>query len=90
MIIIFLLFIIFFIIVMSIRTLFVPLAIQEKFLSWESFIYLIFIYTTIFLGFGFIYFLLIQNGIAVLKEDGEFVETDVFSRHYKLVFILVV
>lgn len=76
MIVVILLFIILFIIVMSLRTLFIPMAIQEKFLSWESFVYLIFVYTTIFLGFGLAYFLLIQNGIPILKEDGTFVGED--------------
>lgn len=79
MIVLLLLLIIFFIIGMSLKTLFMPTAIQEKFLSWESFIYLLFIYTTIFLGFGLIYFLLIQNGIPILKEDGTYIEDSFFS-----------
>ncbi|MCU9595450.1 ion channel [Caldibacillus thermolactis] len=78
MVIILLLFIIFFIIVMSLKTLFIPMAIQEKFLSWQSFIYLIFVYTTIFLGFGLIYFILIQQGFPILIEDGTIIETDFF------------
>ena len=66
-----LLFVIIFVIGMSIRTLFIPYALQKKFLSWESFIYLIFIYVTIFLGFGLSYFIFLQNGYSVLLENGK-------------------
>lgn len=66
---IFLLFVII-IISMSLRTLFSPIPYQNKLLSWESFLYLIFIYSTIFLGFGLVYFIFIQNGYSVLLENG--------------------
>ena len=49
-------FIIIFIILMTLRTLFIPAALQDKFISWESFVYLLSIYATLFLGFGLIYF----------------------------------
>jgi potassium channel LctB len=75
----FLLLIIIFIIAMSLRTLFAPVILREKFLSWESFLYLVFIYCTIFLGFGMIYFILIQHGIDVLIENGETVENNVLN-----------
>jgi potassium channel LctB len=64
------LFLVIFCIGMSLRTLFVPTALQEKYLSWESFIYLIFIYSTITLGFGLIYFLLMQDDTVIFHEHG--------------------
>ena len=70
------LFFVVFIMAMSMKTLFAPTALQEKFISWESFIYLVFIYITIFLGFGLIYFIFIQNGYDILLDNGEFVGTD--------------
>ena len=73
----FILLIIIFIIAMSLRTLFIPAALKEKFVSWENFLYLIFIYTTVFLGFGMIYFILIQHGIEVLNENGEIVQNNI-------------
>jgi len=76
-----LLFVIIFIIALSLKTLFVPAALQEKYLSWESFIYLIFIYSTIFLGFGLIYFIFIQNGFTILLEKGTKVEDTLTSLH---------
>lgn len=68
-------FYIFFIIIMvcigmSLRTLFIPSALQDKYLSWESFVYLLFIYTTVLLGFGLIYFLLMENNYVILIENG--------------------
>lgn len=69
----FFLFFIIFCIVMSLRTLFVPTALQEKYISWESFVYLLFIYSTILLGFGLIYFLFLQNGYEVFLENGQIV-----------------
>ncbi len=55
---------------MSLRTLFLPEAMIDKFLSWRSFVYLLFMYVTAVIGFGLIYFLLMQNGYAVLAETG--------------------
>ncbi|MCU9614651.1 potassium channel family protein [Caldibacillus lycopersici] len=63
--------IIIFCISMSLRTLFLPNALQDKFLSWESFAYLFFIYSTILLGFGLLYFICMENGIAVIQENEE-------------------
>lgn len=71
-------FIIIFIILMTLRTLFIPAALQDKFISWESFVYLLSIYATLFLGFGLIYFLLVQSGYPILKEDGKFIDTKIF------------
>ncbi|MCM3477993.1 ion channel [Caldibacillus thermoamylovorans] len=76
-----LLFVIIFIITSSLRTLFVPTALQEKYLSWESFIYLIFIFSTIFLGFGLIYFIFIQNGFTILLVNGNEVKDTITSLH---------
>lgn len=73
------LFVIILIITMSLRTLFVPTALQEKFLSWESFLYLIFIYSTIFLGFGLVYFIFTQNGFTPFLENGKKVEGKISS-----------
>lgn len=67
------------IISMSLRTLFSPIPLKDKFISWESFLYLIFIYSTIFLGFGLVYFILIQNGYSVLFENGGKVEGLLYS-----------
>lgn len=55
-------------ILMSIRTLFIPYQLKEKWVSFENFVYLAFIYITIMIGFGLIYTLLNQNGIIVLSE----------------------
>ncbi|WAA12938.1 potassium channel family protein [Fervidibacillus halotolerans] len=71
----FLLFLIIFIIVMSLRTLFLPSALQEKYISWQSFVYLLFIYSTLFIGFGLIYFLLMQIGLEVLIENGQKIDS---------------
>ncbi|WAA08782.1 ion channel [Fervidibacillus albus] len=65
------LFLIVFIMAMSLRTLFLPNALQEKFISWQSFVYLLFIYSTLFLGFGLLYFLFMQIGFEILTENGE-------------------
>jgi len=64
-------FIVCFCIVMSLRTLFIPIALQDKFLSWENFIYLFFIFLTILIGFGLIYFILQENGLTVYIDHSE-------------------
>ncbi|KAB7662773.1 ion channel [Bacillus sp. B1-b2] len=61
----FLLALILFFIVMSLRTLFVPYRLKEKWVSFENFMYLFFVYITIMIGFGLIYTLFQMNGIPV-------------------------
>ncbi len=65
----FLLSMIIFFIMMSLRTLFVPYRLKEKWVSFENFIYLFFVYITIMIGFGLIYTLLQLNGVEVYNES---------------------
>ena len=58
-----------FFIVMSLRTLFVPYRLKEKWVSFENFIYLIFVYITIMIGFGLIYTLFQLNGFRVYLDS---------------------
>ncbi|MGG4467154.1 MULTISPECIES: ion channel [Bacillaceae] len=58
-----------FFIMMSLRTLFVPYRLKEKWVSFENFIYLFFVYITIMIGFGLIYTLLQLNGVEVYNES---------------------
>ena len=55
-------------IVMSIKTIFIPNTIKGKLVSLENFLYLIFVYITIFIGFGLIYILLETKGHQVMVE----------------------
>ncbi|HWJ76771.1 MAG TPA: ion channel [Niallia sp.] len=64
----FLLALIIYFIVMSLRTLFVPYRVKEKWVSFENFMYLIFVYITIMIGFGLIYTLFQMNGIPVYND----------------------
>ncbi|SLL36991.1 Ion channel [Mycobacteroides abscessus subsp. abscessus] len=57
-----------FFIAMSLRTLFVPYRVKEKWVSFENFMYLIFVYITIMIGFGLIYTLFQMNGIPVYND----------------------
>ncbi|MFT8321366.1 MAG: ion channel [Bacillus sp. (in: firmicutes)] len=66
----FLLALIIFFIMMSLRTLFVPYRLKEKWVSFENFIYLFFVYITIMIGFGLIYTLFQLNGLRVF-HDGQ-------------------
>lgn len=66
--------------IMSVRTLFLPDALQEKYLSWQSFIYLLFIYSTIMIGFGLVYFLFLQNGFIVFAENEKIISGDILER----------
>ena len=65
----FLLAMIIFFIMMSLRTLFVPYRLKEKWVSFENFLYLFFVYITIMIGFGLIYTLLQLNGMQVYNES---------------------
>ncbi len=65
----FLLAMIIFFIMMSLRTLFVPYRLKEKWVSFENFLYLFFVYITIMIGFGLIYTLLQLNGVQVYNES---------------------
>ncbi|MEY8741386.1 ion channel [Bacillales bacterium AN1005] len=58
-----------FFIMMSLRTLFVPYRLKEKWVSFENFLYLFFVYITIMIGFGLIYTLLQLNGVQVYNES---------------------
>ena len=55
-------------IVMSIRTIFIPNTIKGKIVSVENFLYLIFVYITILIGFGLIYTILETKGHEVMVE----------------------
>jgi potassium channel LctB len=55
-------------IVMSIRTIFIPNTIKGKIVSIENFLYLMFVYITILIGFGLIYILLETKGHEVMVE----------------------
>lgn len=57
-----------FFIAMSLKTLFVPYRRKEKWVSFENFMYLIFVYITIMIGFGLIYTLFQMNGIPVYND----------------------
>ncbi|WP_141434349.1 ion channel [Bacillus sp. 03113] len=54
---------------MSLRTLFLPYNIKGKWVSYEYFLSLAFIYLTLLIGFSLIYTLLEINGFVVL-DDG--------------------
>ncbi|GKU85227.1 ion channel [Niallia sp. NCCP-28] len=58
-----------FFIMMSLRTLFVPYRLKEKWVSFENFIYLFFVYITIMIGFGLIYTLFQLNGFRVYLDS---------------------
>lgn len=64
----FLLALIVYFITMSLRTLFVPYRLKEKWVSFENFMYLFFVYITIMIGFGLIYTLFHLNGIPVYHD----------------------
>ncbi|MGP7819238.1 ion channel [Niallia sp. 01092] len=64
----FLLALIIFFIMMSLRTLFVPYRLKEKWVSFENFMYLFFVYITIMIGFGLIYTLFQLNGMQVYSD----------------------
>lgn len=66
-----LLVIIFFCMVMSLRTLFLPNKIKGKRLSVENFLILASVYATVMIGFGLIYILLEMNDHTVLIEGNE-------------------
>lgn len=87
---IFFLFIILFAIGMSLRTLFMPTALQEKFISWESFLYLLYIFATIMIGFGLIYFLMLQMGWPILLENGEFFSGNVLDHLFTSIYFSAV
>jgi potassium channel LctB len=53
---------------MSLRNLFLPNGIKGKFVSFENFLYLGIIYTTILIGFGLIYLLFSLKGEPLLRE----------------------
>ena len=55
-------------IVMSIRTIFIPNTIKGKIVSVENFLYLMFVYITILIGFGLIYTILETKGHEVMVE----------------------
>jgi potassium channel LctB len=55
-------------IVMSIRTIFIPNTIKGKIVSIENFLYLMFVYITILIGFGLIYTILETKGHEVMVE----------------------
>jgi potassium channel LctB len=55
-------------IVMSIRTIFIPNTIKGKIVSVENFLYLMFVYITILIGFGLIYTILEAKGHEVMVE----------------------
>src|SRR5690606_2734229 len=87
---IFFLFIILFAVGMSLRTLFMPTALQEKFISWESFLYLLYIFATIMIGFGLIYFLMLQMGWPILLENGEFFSGNVLDHLFTSIYFSAV
>jgi len=53
---------------MSLRTLFMPNTLRQKFASLENFLYLGAVYLTIILGFGLIYILFNLVGMPILHE----------------------
>ena len=71
---------------MSLRTLLFPTALQEKYISWQSFIYLLMVFTTIVIGFSLIYVILIRaelmtrfdNGVEINKD----LQTTFFTSFY--------
>ncbi|WP_062353217.1 ion channel [Bacillus kwashiorkori] len=67
-------------IMLSIRTLFLPEALQDKYISWESFFYLLIVYSTIFIGFGMIYFIIIDSGFGQFYENGELLSGSFFHK----------
>lgn len=56
-------------IMMSLKTIFIPNTIKGKLVSFENFLYLTFVYITILIGFGLIFFLLETKGYEVLIEQ---------------------
>lgn len=75
---------------MSLRTLFVPYRVKEKWVSFENFMYLIFVYITIMIGFGLIYTLFQMNGIPVYNDGQTPSLTYDFFILYTLASILAV
>jgi len=67
-----------------------PTALQEKFISWESFLYLLYIFATIMIGFGLIYFLMLQMGWPILLENGEFFSGNVLDHLFTSIYFSAV
>ncbi len=61
---------------MSLRTLLFPTALQEKYISWQSFIYLLMVFTTIVIGFSLIYVILIRAELMTLFDNGVEINKD--------------
>lgn len=66
-----LLFLVIVVIVLSLQTLFTPYVLKDKHLSLENFMFLVFIYVTILIGFALIYMLLDLKGYVILLDNGE-------------------
>lgn len=69
-------------IIMSLRTLFLPYKMKEKFVSFENFLYLGSIYFTILLGFGMLYLLFSFHGHPLLVEVGSSRNKNVFETSF--------
>lgn len=69
-----------FCIIMSLRTLFFSYKIKGKRVSVENFLFLVFLYATIMIGFGMIYMLLEMKGYLVLIEENKIFVGDFFAR----------
>ncbi|MFB6469598.1 ion channel [Cytobacillus sp. Hz8] len=63
-----------FCILMSLRMLFFSYNIKGKWVSFENFLFLTFIYATVMIGFGLIYIILDINGSPVLMEGSRHIE----------------
>ncbi|WP_075980267.1 potassium channel family protein [Bacillus massilinigeriensis] len=60
--------------IMSLRMLFFTHKVQGKWVSFENFLFLTFIYATVMIGFGLIYILLELDGSLVLMEGSKHIE----------------
>jgi potassium channel LctB len=78
----FLLPIVVFCIFMSLRTLFIPNTLREKFVSVENFLYLGCIYLTVIIGYGLIYLLFELKGMLLLIEMNNINNNNIFETSF--------
>lgn len=68
-----------FCIFMSLRTLFLPYKMKEKFISLENFLSIGYVYLSVVVGFGVIYMLFAFYGRPILMENGTVKNNNIFE-----------
>ncbi|MBA4536297.1 two pore domain potassium channel family protein [Bacillus aquiflavi] len=74
------------VIYLSLRTLFTPYKLRDKHLSFENFMFLVFIYLTILIGFGLIYMILELRGYDVLLDNGLPIDGNFFVKLQTVIY----